>query len=51
MINFHKILTGENRLPILPGEREVCHKGGSTDVSILGNVQHIAVLRRPGAQQ
>ena len=51
MINFHKVLAGENRLPVLPGERVICNKGGSTDVSILRNVQHIAVLRRPGAQQ
>ena len=51
MVDLHKILAGENRLPVLPGKRIVRHEGGRADVSILVDVQHIAVLRRPGAQQ
>ena len=51
MVDLHKILAGENRLPVLPGEREVCHEGGCADVSISGNMQHIAILRRTDAQQ
>lgn len=47
MVDLHKILAGENRLPVLPGKRIVRHEGGRADVSILVDVQHIAVLRRP----